>query len=151
MVNPMRSWVVMAALVAVTASAGSVGCRGREVRNPPASVRASQSALDTNPDHDPPARSGAAPADPAISEDLARGQAVYLEKCARCHGADGRSQTPDGKLIQAPNIADPAVQARLTDNAMAQLIQQGKGRMIAVPLEMPSLRAVIAYVRRLGR
>lgn len=151
MVDRMRARVLMAALVTVGASSGSLGCRGREVRNPPASARAAQRPLDPNPDRDPPARSGAAPADPATAGDLARGQAVYLEKCARCHGADGRSQTPDGKLIQAPNIADAAVQARLTDNAMAQLIQQGKGRMVAVPLEMPSLRAVIAHVRRLAR
>jgi len=32
---------------------------------------------------------------------------LFNRNCARCHGADGRSDTPQGHLFNAPDFADP--------------------------------------------
>ena len=32
---------------------------------------------------------------------------LYNRNCARCHGADGRSDTPQGHLFKAPDFTDP--------------------------------------------
>jgi mono/diheme cytochrome c family protein len=32
---------------------------------------------------------------------------LFNRNCARCHGADGRSDTPQGHLFKAPDFTDP--------------------------------------------
>jgi len=32
---------------------------------------------------------------------------LFNRNCARCHGADGRSETPRGRLFNAPDFTDP--------------------------------------------
>lgn len=32
---------------------------------------------------------------------------LFNKNCARCHGADGRADTPSGHLYQTPNLTDP--------------------------------------------
>ncbi|MEP6636373.1 MAG: c-type cytochrome, partial [Acidobacteriota bacterium] len=32
---------------------------------------------------------------------------LFNRNCARCHGADGRGDTPSGHLYNAPNFTDP--------------------------------------------
>lgn len=32
---------------------------------------------------------------------------LFNKNCARCHGADGRSDTPQGHLFKAPDFTDP--------------------------------------------
>lgn len=32
---------------------------------------------------------------------------LFNSNCARCHGADGRSDTPQGRLFKAPDFTDP--------------------------------------------
>src|SRR5690349_488704 len=31
---------------------------------------------------------------------------LFRNNCARCHGADGRGQTPSGELYKAPDLTD---------------------------------------------
>ena len=60
---------------------------------------------------------------------------LYNKNCARCHGADGRSDTPLGKSFSAPNFTDAdwwkknsAVNRTKT---MKAVIVRGKGGMPA--------------------
>lgn len=169
----MRSICLLLVCAATTLAGAS--CRGKELREPPVSARPpAQKPHDHEHDHEneqaapaPMQRTGggggggaggkagtgggAKAATPSGTGDLARGQVAYLENCARCHGLDGRAQTTDGRLAKATNISEPAVQQRLSDDALTAVITQGKGKMKAVPLDEASLRGVIAFVRRLAR
>jgi high-affinity iron transporter len=49
---------------------------------------------------------------PSRPPSLARGAAVYRERCASCHGESGRGDGPKAKSLKGPppaNLADPAV------------------------------------------
>lgn len=60
---------------------------------------------------------------------------LFNRNCARCHGADGRSETPQGKLFLAPNFTDAAwwkKNSRLTSNrTLRTVIIRGKATMPA--------------------
>ena len=44
---------------------------------------------------------------PTVSdEQLARAKVIFKEKCARCHGVDGRGQTVLGGMLGVPNFTD---------------------------------------------
>jgi mono/diheme cytochrome c family protein len=54
---------------------------------------------------------------------------LYKDKCAVCHGEDGKAQTPGGKVLGARNHADPKWQASVTDQQLITSIKNGKGNM----------------------
>jgi mono/diheme cytochrome c family protein len=50
---------------------------------------------------------------PASAASLARGAAIFLDRCAPCHGADGHGGGPVGRLFpRAADLAYPKVKAR---------------------------------------
>ena len=58
------------------------------------------------------ARIGVAEPLPSRPPSVARGAAVYRERCASCHGESGRGDGPKAKTLQGPppaDLADPAV------------------------------------------
>ena len=60
---------------------------------------------------------------------------LYNRNCARCHGADGRGDTPLGRTFSAPNFTDPewwTKNPKLSHpRAMRAVIVRGKGGMPA--------------------
>lgn len=60
---------------------------------------------------------------------------LFNRNCARCHGADGRSDTPQGKLFKAPDFTDAEwwkKNSRLTSNkTLRTVIVRGKATMPA--------------------
>jgi mono/diheme cytochrome c family protein len=60
---------------------------------------------------------------------------LFNQNCARCHGADGRGETPQGKLFNAPNFTDPEwwqKNSRITNpGAQRRIIIRGKATMPA--------------------
>ena len=36
----------------------------------------------------------------------ADGSAIYAAQCAKCHGADGKGDTPVGRAMKAPSLVD---------------------------------------------
>src|SRR5262249_57510403 len=54
--------------------------------------------------------------------------AVYKQKCASCHGADGKGDTPAGKATKVRSFADPEV-VKLTDDVLAAVLQKRKGKI----------------------
>lgn len=80
-------------------------------RNAPAEVRAYRAAQ-------------AVPADAHVAQ-LARGAAVYVERCALCHGPDGEGQPAGQPYLQAKALrGDPLVQA-LSLPQLVELIDGG--------------------------
>lgn len=82
----------------------------------------------------------------------ARGGAeIYAASCARCHGADGRGQTPKGRQTGAKDFTNPQWQAIEARGIRA--ITNGKGKMPAFKntLSPEEIKAVWEHVRGFKR
>jgi mono/diheme cytochrome c family protein len=82
----------------------------------------------------------------------ARGGAeIYAASCARCHGGDGRGQTPKGRQTGAKDFTNPQWQA--IESRGIRVIANGKGKMpgFKAALSAEEIRAVWEYVRGFKR
>jgi cbb3-type cytochrome c oxidase subunit III len=85
-----------------------------------------------------------------------RGRTVYMQNCARCHGADGQSATEQGELYGATKLADAAwwKSEHIKDRRLTNSITNGKkGGMPAYGkrLSKDDIAAVVAFVHTLKR
>jgi mono/diheme cytochrome c family protein len=87
---------------------------------------------------------------PAKADD--KSAALYKQKCATCHGPDGKGDTPAGKNMKARGFADPEV-AKLNDDELAGAIEKSKGKMPGYGKSMKpdEIKAMVAYVRSLAK
>jgi mono/diheme cytochrome c family protein len=78
--------------------------------------------------------------------------ALYKQKCAACHGVDGKGETATGKAMKVRSFADPEV-AKMSDDELAGAIEKGKGKMPAYgkSLKPDEMKAMVAYVRGLAK
>ena len=78
-------------------------------------------------------------------------RAVYLQSCARCHGADGAAQTEQGELYNATDFTDAGWwrRARPTDARLRRFIVNGGSGMPAFGkrLSAAEVNALVPYVR----
>ena len=100
------------------------------------------------------AHAAAAPEKKGKAAIIERGRAVYVQNCARCHGADGRAQTDTGQLYGATDLADSKWwrDERISDRRLTASITNGKkGGMPAYgkKLARADITAVVAFVRTL--
>ena len=85
---------------------------------------------------------------PAVVGDL------YKTNCARCHGADGRGDTPLGQQYEAPDFTDPDWWRQHPNSTrrvkMLSLVASGKGDMPAFDkkLTRSQIELLVDYVRR---
>lgn len=83
----------------------------------------------------------------------ADGPAIFDEVCARCHGSSGVPEPSLKAQLGVSDLTDPAVQARLSDDAIRQQIRKGSDnrRMPAfdASLTAAQIEAVVAHVRTL--
>ena len=78
--------------------------------------------------------------------------ATYRQKCAACHGADGKAQTGAAKSLGVRSFSDPEV-AKMSDADLSLAIDKGKGKMPSYGKSMKpdELKAMVAYVRSLAK
>jgi cytochrome c6 len=78
--------------------------------------------------------------------------ATYSAKCAMCHGADGKGNTPVGKALKVPDYKSPEV-LKLTDAQLVASITGGKGKMPAFGsrLSGAEIQGLAKYVRTLQK
>jgi len=50
---------------------------------------------------------------------------TFLQYCAKCHGEDGKAQTPKGKQLKAQNFTDTDWQKDRTDDALIKTVTEG--------------------------
>jgi cytochrome c553 len=50
----------------------------------------------------------------------------WEKNCQKCHGPDGKGQTPMGKKLRIKDYSDPKVQATLKEDEMIKTIKEGK-------------------------
>jgi cytochrome c6 len=77
---------------------------------------------------------------------------TYKAKCAMCHGADGKGDTPAGKRLGARDFASPEVQKE-TDEELAEITAKGKNKMPAYEktLKESQIKDLVAYIRELAK
>lgn len=75
---------------------------------------------------------------------------VYLNNCARCHGADGRGETELGRLYGATDLTVRKIK-KMSGKKMTSIIQNGYGSMPAFKKKLSSkdISALVGYVRSL--
>ena len=79
------------------------------------------------------------------------GAATYKSKCAMCHGADGKGQTPTGKSMKAKDFASDDVQ-KMSDADLTDAITKGKAPMPAMKSLTPEqVKDLVSYVREFGK
>ena len=85
---------------------------------------------------------------PAAADDAAN----FKTKCAMCHGADGKGDTPVGKKMGTHDFASPEVQ-KMSDAELTDAITKGKNKMPAYAgkLSESDIKGLVAYVRQLGK
>lgn len=79
------------------------------------------------------------------------GAAVYKEKCAKCHGETGASDTATGKSMKVPAIAgDAALAAKSVDEIVAAIKESKKHKQPVKALPEEELKASAGVVKDLA-
>jgi mono/diheme cytochrome c family protein len=50
---------------------------------------------------------------------------LFLQYCAKCHGEDGKAQTPKGKQLKAQNFTDAEFQQNQSDKELIKVVTEG--------------------------
>ena len=50
---------------------------------------------------------------------------LFVQKCAKCHGEDGKAQTPKGLKMKAQDFGDPEFQKERTDAQLIDAVTNG--------------------------
>ena len=58
-----------------------------------------------------------------------RPSALYKEYCAKCHGEDGKADTPRGQKMNARNFTDVEFQQSKSDAELIESVTEGKDDM----------------------
>jgi cytochrome c6 len=76
--------------------------------------------------------------------------ANYKAKCATCHGADGKADTPVGKKMGTHDFASPDVQ-KMSDDELTTVIADGKGKMPGYKKSLApnQIKDLVGYIRSL--
>jgi len=85
----------------------------------------------------------------AKSKQAARTRDLYLSNCARCHGPDGRGQTPQGRKYDVPDLVVEAKDR--SASKLTRIITNGKEDMPAFgkKLTKRQIAALASFVRKL--
>ena len=79
---------------------------------------------------------------------------LFRSNCARCHGSDGRGDTPLGQTYQAPDFTDNEwwrKQGKITGTkSLVSIVTRGKGGMPAFgkKLKPGEIKLLVNYIRR---
>lgn len=72
---------------------------------------------------------------------------AWRENCAKCHGAMGMGDGPQGPMTRARNLSDASWQAATNDEAIATAIRQGRGMMPGFKLPDSTVNGLVKLVR----
>lgn len=83
---------------------------------------------------------------------FADGAATFKAKCATCHGADGKGQSPMGKKMNLRDLGSPEVQKQ-TDQQLYDWTAAGKGKMPAYKdkLTNDEIKALVVHMRAFAK
>ena len=91
----------------------------------------------------------------ALSEaQLTRAKQLFKEKCAKCHGADGRGETVIGEMLDAPNFTDQTWWKNVSeDKRLIESVRNGKAGMpkFGKKLTAQQIELLVTYVRQFDK
>jgi mono/diheme cytochrome c family protein len=99
----------------------------------------------------PQAGASAEASGPLTPERMARAKRLFGEKCARCHGPDGRGKTVTGDILGVPDFTDARWwDEEKSDRRLVASVTEGRAEMPAFgkKLSRQEIAALVAYVRR---
>jgi mono/diheme cytochrome c family protein len=79
---------------------------------------------------------------------------IFRDNCARCHGSDGRGDTPLGRTYNTPDFSDAEwwqKHSSIADkSSLAAIVTQGQGGMpgFGKKLRRSEIKSLVNYVRR---
>ncbi len=74
---------------------------------------------------------------------------TWDRQCAKCHGAKGRGDGPEGPMVNAPDLTRADWQSKVSDEQIARVILEGKGRMPKLDLPPATVAGLVKRVRLL--
>ncbi len=80
------------------------------------------------------------------------GAALFKEKCAPCHGTDGKGDNAMVKVLKVRDLSSDDVQKQ-TDAQLTEVIENGKGKMPAYKgkLTDAQIKQLVNYIRSLKK
>ena len=81
---------------------------------------------------------------------LVSARSLYIQNCARCHGANGKSQTALGRKLEAADLTDPETKS-FTEAKITRIIRNGRPDMPAFgkKLSAKQIASIAGYIRSL--
>jgi mono/diheme cytochrome c family protein len=86
---------------------------------------------------------------PANAQNLEEAKELYEQKCAMCHGINGKPDDPN--TMKATDLTDQQLQREWTDDYLKKVIVKGAGRMAPVESSDAEVDQMIKYMRSLGK
>lgn len=95
----------------------------------------------------------------AESADIEAGKTLYEQRCAPCHGPDGKADTPTAKALQPPprDHTDGAYMNGLSNDHLFRVIKEGGPAVGKSPIMPPQvdlkdeqLQNIVAFLRSLA-
>lgn len=81
----------------------------------------------------------------------ADGAAVFKERCAKCHGAEGKSDTSVAKTLKIPALAGDAEVAGMSEaDIVAKIKGVEKHKSTVAKMSDEDLNAVAAFIKQLA-
>jgi cytochrome c oxidase cbb3-type subunit 3 len=74
---------------------------------------------------------------------------AWNQNCTRCHGKVGRGDGPQGAMMRATDLTNPAWQRSATDDQIAVSIKNGKGQMPPFALPDSTIQSLVRLIRLL--
>ena len=77
----------------------------------------------------------------AGAADVEAGKTLYEQRCAPCHGPDGKANTPTAQALQPPprDHTDGAYMNALSDNHLFRVIKEGGPAVGKSPIMPPTV------------
>ena len=83
----------------------------------------------------------------AVAASEASPRSLYVQNCARCHGADGKSQTAQGQKLEADDLTTSTA----SQSKIVRMITNGRGDMPGFKRKLTTaqISSIASYVRGL--
>jgi mono/diheme cytochrome c family protein len=149
--RPMSALATLFVIVAV-GHAALVGCGGQNTNQTSEQTNTPETTNPTTPPDQ--GTTSTTPADPNAVAASGTGAAIYAQRCALCHGAEGRGDGPAAASLNPKprNHTDGSYMNAQTNDALLTVIRDGKGAMPAWKsvLSEEEIQAVLQHVRSLA-